>query len=177
MRMNATFPVVLHNVWLPTEPMIDVMDGGLRVNYGVETALRFLSTMNKWISANTRGVLIVQIRDRVDGGWENPYESDNITQNMVRPFFLLQHNWYKMMEYSHSDMASYFVNNDQFPVLKVNFQYIPEKIEDKAALNFHLTKREKRDIAASLNSTMNASHFQLVADLLNTDAQGQLSRK
>lgn len=30
LRMNATFPYVLPNVWLPTDPVIDVMDAGLR---------------------------------------------------------------------------------------------------------------------------------------------------
>ena len=42
LRMNATFPLVLPNVWLPSDPVIDVMDAGLRDNYGQETALRFL---------------------------------------------------------------------------------------------------------------------------------------
>ncbi|MEO7523547.1 MAG: hypothetical protein ABIT58_05595, partial [Ferruginibacter sp.] len=30
LRMNATFPYILPNVWLPSEPVIDVMDAGLR---------------------------------------------------------------------------------------------------------------------------------------------------
>ncbi|HUR64866.1 MAG TPA: patatin-like phospholipase family protein, partial [Chitinophagaceae bacterium] len=42
LRMNATFPIVLPNVWLPSEPVIDVMDAGLRDNFGIETTLRFL---------------------------------------------------------------------------------------------------------------------------------------
>jgi hypothetical protein len=32
LRMNATFPYVLPSVWLPTNPIIDVMDAGLRDN-------------------------------------------------------------------------------------------------------------------------------------------------
>src|ERR1019366_6358914 len=34
LRMNATFPYVLPNVWLPTKPVIDVMDAGFRDNFG-----------------------------------------------------------------------------------------------------------------------------------------------
>ncbi len=34
LRINATFPYVLPNVWLPSKPVIDVMDAGLRDNYG-----------------------------------------------------------------------------------------------------------------------------------------------
>ncbi|MBL7757521.1 MAG: hypothetical protein JNL59_09005, partial [Chitinophagaceae bacterium] len=103
LRMNATFPIVLPNVWLPSDPVIDVMDAGLRDNYGQETSLRFLQAFDQWIAANTNGVLIVQIRDRSPGGWEYPYLSDDITDHATKPFLLLQHNWFKMMEYFQND--------------------------------------------------------------------------
>jgi hypothetical protein len=168
LRMNASFPIVLPNIWMPSDPVIDVMDGGLRDNYGVENSLRFLSHMQKWIEENTSGVLIIQIRDRMDGGWENPYEYDDLTGNATKPFFLLQHNWYKMMDYFQSDMENYFVSNSGFPIHKVTFQYIPNKEENKAALSFHLSEREKLDIEASLDSKHNEENFNRVMQLLNT---------
>ena len=168
LRMNASFPVILPNIWLPSKPVIDVMDGGLRDNYGVETSLRFLSHMQNWIEQNTRGVLILQIRDRMDGGWENPYEYDDLTGNATKPFFLLQHNWYKMMEYFQTDMANYFISNTNYPIHKLSFQYLPNKEENKAALSFHLSEREKLDIAASLDSKHNQENFSKLMELLNT---------
>ncbi len=57
LRMNATFPYVLPNVWLPSEPVIDVMDAGIRDNYGQETALRFIQVFQQWIRENTAGVV------------------------------------------------------------------------------------------------------------------------
>ena len=87
LRMNATFPVVLPNVWLPAQPVLDVMDGGLRDNYGISTALRFTAHMKDWIEKNTSGVVFIQIRDRMDGGWEHPYEFSNLTGNTIKPFF------------------------------------------------------------------------------------------
>ena len=68
LRMNATFPIVLPNVWLPSEPVIDVMDAGLRDNYGQETTLRFLSSFDDWIKENTSGVLIITDQ-RPDSRW------------------------------------------------------------------------------------------------------------
>ncbi|GAA4740866.1 patatin-like phospholipase family protein [Flavisolibacter ginsenosidimutans] len=165
LRMNATFPVVLPNVWMPSDPVIDVMDGGLRDNYGVETSLRFLTHMQGWIEQNTRGVVLVQIRDRMDGGWDNPYEFDDLVQNATKPFFLLQHNWYKMMEYFQKDMATYFLNNQRYPVHNITFQYIPRQEEHKAALSFHLTKLEKADIKGSLQSDHNQESFKRVLEL------------
>jgi len=168
LRMNATFPVVLPNVWMPSKPVIDVMDGGLRDNYGVENSLRFLSHMQKWIEENTSGVLIIQIRDRMDGGWENPYEYNDLTGNSTKSFFLLQHNWYKMMDYFQSDMENYFVSNRGYPIHKISFQYIPRSEENKAALSFHLSEREKLDIAGSLNSKHNQEGLKKVLELINT---------
>jgi len=155
LRMNATFPIVLPNVWLPSQPVIDVMDAGLRDNYGQETALRFLENFDDWIKENTRGVLMIQLRDREAGGWENPYYSDNMSDHITKPFFLLQHNWYKMMEYFQNDMLSYYTKNLPYNFYKVSLQYVADNEESKARLNFHLTQSEKTNIAFALNSEYN----------------------
>ena len=166
LRMNATFPFVLPSVWLPTQPVIDVMDGGLRDNYGVENSLRFLSAMSNWIKENTRGVLVIQIRDRQNGGWDDPYELEGFADHTIKPIMLLQHNWSKMMEYFQNDMYTYYATSSGYPIHKVIFQYSSDKAENKAALNFHLTKREKHDIASSLQSKGNAASFQKTLQLL-----------
>lgn len=152
LRMNATFPYVLPNVWLPSEPVIDVMDAGIRDNYGQETALRYIQVFQQWIRENTSGVVLIHIRDRKTGGWEHPYESTNITELATKPMLLLEYNWFKMQEYSQNDlmglarsmMGNYFYN--------FCFQYIPEKSDARAALNFHLTKSEKLNIAGALGN-------------------------
>ncbi len=160
LRMNATFPIVLPNVWLPSDPVIDVMDAGLRDNYGVETALRFLENFDQWIKENTSGVLMIQIRDRDAGGWEQPYISDDISDHITRPFLLLQHNWYKMMEYDQNNLLTYYSENKKHNIYKINFQYASAHEEGKAALNFHLTQRERNDILRSVNSDFNQKSFQ-----------------
>lgn len=169
LRMNATFPVVLPNVWLPSEPVIDVMDAGLRDNYGQETTLRFLEAFDSWISANTSGVLVIQVRDRSPGGWEYPYLSDDITDHVTKPFLLLQHNWFKMMEFFQNDMLSYYGEHPGRKVYKVLFQYAAANEENKAALNFHLGKREKLDIIASVHSQANKESFKKLMGLLKRE--------
>lgn len=165
LRMNATFPIVLPNVWLPSNPVIDVMDAGLRDNYGQETTLRFLSWFEDWIKENTGAVLILQIRDRMAGGWESPYLSDDISDHATKPFLLLQHNWFKMMEYFQNDMLGYYSTRSGTPVYKIAFQYAATNEQNKAALNFHLTKREEKDIVSSINSPQNQESFKLAIEL------------
>ena len=159
MRMNATFPIVLPNVWLPSDPVIDVMDAGLRDNFGQETTLRFLVSFEDWIKENTSGVLVLQIRDRKAGGWEAPYVSDDISDHITKPFLLLQHNWFKMMEYSQNDMLNYYTTRSGSPVYKIAFQYAEENDQNKAALNFHLTKTEELNIISSIHSSSNQKSF------------------
>ncbi len=169
MRMNATFPIVLPNVWLPSEPVIDVMDAGLRDNYGQETTLRFLASFDEWIKENTSGVLIIQIRDRSAGAWEAPYLSDDITDHATKPFLLLQHNWFKMMEFFQNDMLNFYINKSGSPVYKVTFQYAADKEENKAALNFHLTKREEKNIIEAVASGSNQKNFKKVLELFEKE--------
>lgn len=157
LRMNATFPIILPNVWLPSNPVIDVMDAGLRDNYGQETALRFLESFDDWLKQNTSGVLLLQIRDREAGGWEAPYVSDNILDHITKPFLLLQHNWYKMMEFFQNDMLSYYAEVKDHNIYKIIFQYASANEENKAALNFHLTQNEKKDIISSVNNSFNTA--------------------
>jgi hypothetical protein len=104
--MNATFPYVLPNVWLPSSPVIDVMDSGFRDNFGQETSTRFLQIFREWIQKNTSAVVVIQIRDRKTGGWEYPYESSGLNDIFTKPAFLLQYNWYKIQEYQQDDLMS-----------------------------------------------------------------------
>ena len=167
LRMNATFPIVLPNVWLPSEPVVDVMDAGLRDNFGQETSLRFLEVFDDWIKQNTSGVLLLQIRDRKTGGWEAPYLSDDISDHATKPFLLLQHNWFKMMEYFQNDMLSYYSTYSGNKIYKITFQYAADNEENKAALNFHLTKREEKDIVGSILSPLNQKSFEQLQKLFN----------
>lgn len=159
LRMNATFPYVLPNVWLPTRPVVDVMDAGLRDNFGQETALRFVQVFRNWISENTAGVVLIQIRDRQTGGWESPFEINNITEIATRPLLILQYNWYKMQEYTQNDLLSTAQQNHRFPVYKFTFQYLPRQEDVRAALSFHLTRGERKAIAEAVDNELNTAAF------------------
>ena len=167
LRMNATFPYVLPNVWLPTTPVIDVMDAGLRDNYGQESAVRFIHVFREWIKENTSGVVLIQIRDRKTGGWDNPYKSEEFSELFTKPFLLLQYNWYKMQEYNQNDLLSLSQTIMGDSLYKISFQYVPKKEDAGAALNFHLTKREKQNIASALDSENNTQAFEQFTQLSN----------
>jgi hypothetical protein len=155
LRMNATFPYVLPNVWLPTEPIIDVMDAGLHDNFGQETALRFIENFKEWLQQNTSGVLIIQMRDRRMDNFAQPFENTGITDVLTKPATMLQHNWYKLQDYSETNQYNYLHNSLDTLLHKINFVYTPKDEDKGAVLNFHLTAREKRDVMESFYNNEN----------------------
>jgi hypothetical protein len=166
LRMNATFPYILPNVWLPSNPVIDVMDAGLRDNFGQETSLRFIDHFSGWIKANTGGVLILQIRDRMNDNWQQPFETGSLSDILIKPATMLQHNWYKIQDYNETDQFNYLADRFNGHLYRIPFLYVPEAEEKGAALNFHLTASEKRDVQASFYNKLNQQSVKEVLEML-----------
>ena len=162
LRMNATFPYVLPSVWLPSDPIIDAMDAGVRDNYGQETTLRFMSVFQDWLKENTSGTLLIQVRDRNRGGWEQPFESPDITSMLTKPASVLQNNWYKLQDYFQDDQISYAKYFMDSNFHRIAFMYIPETPDKNVPLNFHLTANEKKEIISSLTRQNNIEAFEAV---------------
>lgn len=166
LRMNATFPYVLPSVWLPSNPVIDVMDAGLRDNFGLETTLRFIENFKEWLKENTSHVVIVQLRDRMLDNWQEPYETGSVTDFIIKPGTMLQHNWQKQQDYSETDQFSYLQDDSTLNLQRTIFMYQPQANDKGAALNFHLTATEKRDIKESFNNTFNQASLKKIINLL-----------
>jgi hypothetical protein len=166
LRMNATFPYVLPNVWLPSKPVIDVMDAGLRDNLGTETSLRFIDNFKEWIKENTGSVVLLQLKDRMNDDWALDPEVASLTDMIVTPATMLQHNWFALQNYFQADQYSYFNNNQDSLLKKISIVYKPASKDKGAALNFHLSAREKRDIMLSFYSDVNAEAVKTMRTLL-----------
>ena len=164
LRMNATFPYVLPNVWLPTYPVIDVMDAGLRDNFGTETTLRFIDVFKDWIKNNTSKVVIIDIRDRRKDDWEDE-ETPSVLSWLTKPMTLMQNNWFKIQDYNHANQLSYIASSALDNIHQVIFQYVPMKKKKNASLSFHLTNAEKLDVQLALTNPMNQQSFQKLMDL------------
>lgn len=168
LRMSATFPYVLPNVWLPTEPVIDVMDAGFRDNTGIEMAIKYLFTFREWIMANCSKVVLVEIRDKPLGGWGRDKEEKNILDLVTRPALLTQNNLFRFQEYQQLRQLEKIkiLLGKQFE--RVVFEYKPKDESHPASLSFHLTQREKRDIVSSLKHPVNLASFYRLKVLLST---------
>ncbi len=166
LRMNATFPYALPNVWLPSTPVVDVMDAGLRDNYGSETTLRLLSVFEDWIKLNTSKVVVLQIRDRSLSDWDKPTQDDDYLSFLTKPFAQLQHNWFKLQDYYQAGQTNYASDMFNKKLNTICWQYLPTKANEAAGLSFHLTAAEKIDIAAAVDNEINSKSFKRFNNLI-----------
>jgi hypothetical protein len=164
-RMNATFPFVLPSIEMPAKPDIDVMDGGLRDNFGHETSLRFIDFFKPWLKENTSKVVIVEIRDRSAEDWSRPYELSSILGLITKPMLLLQNNWFNMQDFYEKDQINYMLNNYGPDLYKTTFSYEAPENSVSASLSFHLTAAEKKGIASSLDNDANKKTFRIIDSL------------
>jgi hypothetical protein len=164
LRMNATFPYVLPNVWLPAQPSIDVMDAGLRDNFGRQSSLRFINVFMDWLRENTSKVVMVEIIDRPVDQWEP--ESKNLLDPLITPLSSVQSNWFKVQGYEQANEEKYLTDSYGSNFYSITFQYIPTQEENKASLSFHISAQEKNDVIASVKNPANSKAFTEILDLM-----------
>ena len=75
-----------------------------------------------------------------------------------------------MQEYNQNDLLSLSQSLMGNYFRKLSFIYTPEKEDARAVLNFHLSKREKLDIAHALESEYNRNVFVLFKQLTQNAA-------
>ncbi len=165
LRMSATFPYISPVVSLPSEPRIEIMDAGLRDNYGLETSLRFIRAFNDWIAENTSGIVIIQIRDKhknipID---ENPPQT--MAQSLTRPMGSFYGNLFEVQDYNQNQQI---LNADAWCKSKIeiiDLQLRNDK-SDHISLSWHLTAKEKRKVLASLYLPENQESIKRIIELL-----------
>jgi hypothetical protein len=165
LRMNASFPYVLPTVALPTQPTIDVMDAGVRDNFGQDIATRFLLKFKDWLDQNVKQVVIVGIRDRPEGNWDMPFDANDMSSILTKPVAQMQYNLFKIQDYNQIEQLNTVKKVFNVPIQKISFCYVPSKKDGGAALSFHLTQREKKLIAQSLWNEQNTRGFLTMKEL------------
>lgn len=148
LRMNATFPYVLPIVSLPSEPQMDVMDAGMRDNFGTKTTLQFLYTFRNWINTNTSGVVILQVRD-LQKGRSEVRSGQTLLNRILAPLGSVYGNVTKTQDYNGDQMIRYLSAWFDNSIDIVSFQ-LKHKSDSQVSLSWHLTSKEKETILNSL---------------------------
>ncbi|MFK8056911.1 MAG: hypothetical protein AB8F78_12385 [Saprospiraceae bacterium] len=151
LRMNATYPYVLPNVYLPSNPPVEVMDAGFRDNFGVLEASRFLQVYREWILENTSGVALVQVStlEKFEGVQE--HEPKGWIESFFNPLGVAG-QLMSLQDFQTDETVGLLydlLGEDNFDFIR--FSYRPGQDRNAASMTFHLTQGEKKDIRESIN--------------------------
>jgi hypothetical protein len=168
LRMNATFPYITPLTDLPSEPVIQVFDAGMRDNFGMDNIMRFMYTFREWIGANTSGIILLQTRDRSK---LHPIEQNpdgTIVNALARPLKSFYGNLFTVQDYHHDyeiEQSSHWFGG-QINVIDFELQ---NDEPDIISLSWHLTSREKNKVMESMHSPNNKAALRKFLDLLNEE--------
>lgn len=154
LRMNATFPFVLPMVTLPTSPEIQIMDAGIRDNYGGKITSQFIFAMQDWIRENTSGIVILQIRDTKNILENETQQQISFLDKLSLPFGNMYNNFPRVQDFNQEELLKIGFQSFDFPVDIVSFN-LREKYNDRISLSWHLTKQEKLKIENAYKSEGN----------------------
>ena len=154
LRMNSTFPFVLPNIYLPTEPQIQVMDAGLRDNFGMLSTAQYLHAMQNWLDTAIEKIVVVRIFDKPKEIEirEDPYQS--LIHSITAPVDHVYLNMFNTQRLREDDLL-----NDLPPALKSKLEVIDFPLELDSSrnipLSWQLTQSDKNLIRESFFSPKN----------------------
>jgi hypothetical protein len=157
--MNASFPYVLPSVQLPTEPPMVVTDAGVADNFGTTLSVRFLHCFRHWITAHTRGVIVIQVRDSEHAQEVKTDITPSLLGRLTGQGGALYQAISNARDYQKDELYRLLQPSLQVPLQVFELQYLPQQRYQRASLNFHLTEREKADIRAALARPENQAVF------------------
>lgn len=167
LRMNATYPYILPNVHLPSDPEIEIMDAGFIDNYGVISATRFIHVFRDWILENTSGVVLLQISSSEKIEQVAPSGGLGIIESLINPIGIAG----KMLvrqEFEHDNTLGFIydlLGEGRFDVIR--FTYRPSQSNKlEASISFHITGREKEDVLSAIELEENQASLRQLVQLI-----------
>jgi hypothetical protein len=160
---------------LPSEPPIEVMDAGIRDNYGVIYSLRFLYAFRDWIRDNTSGVVILQLRDNYKRTHTAQIRDNTILRRLLSPLRNVTGNFILMQDYNNDQglaaAGRWFGSDLHYVQLEM-----PE-LESRISLSWHLTEKEKQFIVGSSSTPANRAALEQLKVLLDASPAGPLAER
>jgi hypothetical protein len=156
-RMNATFPFILPSVSLPTIPATEVMDAGIRDNYGFLTALKYIYAHRKWLKNNTGGIILLEMTDGLRSDYERMRDKRpirSLVEGLLTPLGGIITNLTSIQVYQNQQLfyhiADEFNGKLQHVVLDMTDYNSPE-----ISMSLHLTEDEKKKIKSAIELPWN----------------------
>ncbi len=164
-RANASFPYILPNVALPTEPRVELADAGFMDNMGLNSGHRFVHVFEDWIKENTSGIIFVVIRGSAPQ--DKPIsERQGFIESAVNPIRIMR-RIVDIQDFEQDAYLSYTLElfGEDF-VDFIPFTYSAGEGTNRASMSLHLTQREKIDIINSFYQPSNQKSLKQLKEAL-----------
>jgi predicted acylesterase/phospholipase RssA len=166
LRMNATFPYILPMVTLPGDPSMEIMDAGIRDNYGTKTTMEFIGAFKDWIKDNTSGVVIIRIRDtKKNLPDETKERKASMLDKLLLPFGNIYGNFPRVQDFNQDELITLSVQHFGFPVDLFTFS-LGKLNKKKISLSWHLTSQEKSIIFNAIRNKYNENEAKRVLQII-----------
>lgn len=166
-RINATYPLILPSVNLPTTPVISAIDGGMRDNNGAQIVFRFIDVFQEWINQNTSGVVVIQIKYFSKFKTTKKAEALSLMEKVTNPIGKIYSNIFELQDYEQDQLFNAANNFLQGNLKVVRFEYNDLMHEKEGSLSFHLTEQEKKDIVECAQNKFNSKGYAALKGILS----------
>jgi len=154
LRASATFPFVSPMITLPTTPEVQLMDAGIRDNYGGKITVEILFALQKWIAENTSGVIILKIRDTKKTLDNTTYKQISFIDKLTLPFANIYSNYPKTQDFDQEQLLKIATHQLPYPIEIIEFN-LRENVNDQISLSWHMSTQEKNKIQRAFYSPLN----------------------
>lgn len=165
LRMSSTFPYIMPMITMPTDPGMQVMDAGIRDNYGSKITVRYLIALRKWLEENTSGVIVLKVRDTKKTLIGEKYKNIGLFERLLLPFGNMYGNFPRVQDFNQDELFSTAIRSINYPIEVVTLN-LRENFNDKISLSWHLTKKEKERISNAIQSERNNHSIQRLLKIL-----------
>lgn len=154
LRMNATFPYVLPNVSLPTQPEVEVMDAGLRDNFGASLTLQYLNALQEFLDSNVEEVIWIKIIDNADEITVGTSAKNSLSKSLTSPIGSVYQNLFNTQRLLQEENWALLSPRLKSKIKVVEFR-LPFDNPNEVPLSWHLSAKSKKKIIEALKEEDN----------------------
>ncbi|MEZ4939107.1 MAG: hypothetical protein R2799_16075 [Crocinitomicaceae bacterium] len=166
LRLNATFPYIMPMVSLPTKPGLEIMDAGLRDNYGGKFTADYLLALKDWIESYTSGVILIEIRDTQKDFHILKNKGLSLIDKLLMPLGNFYGNFPRAQDFDRDEILVLLNSGFEVPFHVVSFN-LKASPQEKISLSWHLTTREKNKINDAIYLDRNQKEMEKLINLLH----------
>jgi hypothetical protein len=158
LRMNATFPYVLPSVSLPSEPRIEVMDAGVRDNFGFNLSIQYLFNLKGYLDTGISKIALIRIIDNPDEIKVRNESNSSLFESFSTPVGSVYQNLFNFQRLNQEELFSVLDDSVKAKIEIFSFT-LKTKNENEIPLNWHLSARDKNQIKNAIHEKVNESEM------------------